>query len=244
VSTTSYGHFWYVFQERLGQPFTALQARTLSANDLRGEDVLVLPNGDYSTLPDDALTAVRRWVERGGTVVGYAGGAQVLAHDPMGVTYTDTTASEMSLSDMRDAIDETLTGDPALPPEPSPSASIPEQPVPGAVLRARTDTTHWLTYGLDSQITLLAENTPLASSVNGANPVTYATSDLEVSGFTWPTLTEHVYAEQAYATVDRLGNGRVVRLAEDPLFRVWADGPIDLLTNAIYLGGPNEPATH
>ena len=240
VSTTSYGHFWYVFQERLGQPFTALQTRTLSADDLKGEDVIVLPNGDYSTLSNDQLTAVRRWVERGGTVVGYAGGARLLARDPMGVAYTDTTASEMSLAVMRDAIDETLTGDPALPPEPSPSASIPEQSVPGAFLRARTDTTHWLTYGLDSEVAVLADNTPLSLSVNGANPVTYAASNLEVSGFTWPALTEHVYAEQAYATVDRLGNGRIIRLAEDPLFRVWADGSIDLLTNAIYLGGPNE----
>jgi hypothetical protein len=159
----------------------------------------------------------------------------------MGVATTDTTASGLSLAEMRDAVDETLTGTPALPPEPSPSAAIPEQPVPGAFLRARADTTHWLTYGMGAELALLSDHTPLTTSVNGANPVTYAAADLEVSGFTWPALTEHVYAEQPYATVDRLGDGRVIRLAEDPLFRVWADGPMALLTNAIYLGGPNEP---
>jgi hypothetical protein len=241
VSTTSYGHFWYVFQERLGQPFTALRTRTLSADDLAGEDVLVLPDGGYGTLPDEALGVIRRWVERGGTVVGYAGGAGVLGREAMGVATTDTTASGLSLAEMRDAVDETLTGTPALPPEPSPSAAIPEQPVPGAFLRARADTTHWLTYGMGAELALLSDHTPLTTSVNGANPVTYAAADLEVSGFTWPALTEHVYAEQPYATVDRLGDGRVIRLAEDPLFRVWADGPMALLTNAIYLGGPNEP---
>jgi hypothetical protein len=244
VSTTSYGHFWYVFQERLGQPFTALRTRTLSADDLAGEDVLVLPNGDYGTLPDEALGVIRRWVERGGTVVGYAGGAGVLGREAMGVAYTDTTASDLSLAEMRAAIDETLTGDPALPPEPSPSAAIPEQPVPGAFLRARADTTHWLTYGMDAELALLSDHTPLPASVHGANPVVYAADDLDVSGFTWPALTEHVYAEQPYATVDRLGDGRVIRLAEDPLFRVWADGPMALLTNAIYLGGPNEPGSY
>jgi hypothetical protein len=244
VSTTSYGAFWYVFQERLGQPFTALRTRTLSASDLAGVDVLVLPNGGYGTLSDATLGTVRSWVERGGTVVGYAGGAQALSRSPMGVAYTDTTHTETSLASMRDAVDEALTSEPALPPEPSPSAAIPEQPVPGAFLRARADTTHWLTYGLDADLSLLTQRTPLTTSVHGANPVTYAADDLEVSGFTWPALTEHVYAEQAYATVDRLGDGRVIRLAEDPLFRVWGDGPIDLLTNAIYLGAPNEPDDH
>jgi len=244
VSTTSYGSFWYVFQERLGQPFTALRTRTLSAGDLDGEDVLVLPDGSYGTLSDAELGTIRHWVERGGTVIGYAGGADVLGRESMGVAYTDTTASTPSLATMREGIDETLTGDPALPPEPSPSAAIPEQPVPGSFLRARADTTHWLTYGLDAELALLTDHTPLATSVNGANPVTYAADDLEVSGFTWPALTEHVYAEQPYATVDRLGDGRVIRLAEDPLFRVWADGPMDLLTNAVYLGAPSDANDH
>jgi hypothetical protein len=244
VSTTSYGAFWYVFQERLGQPFTALRARTLTADALQGEDVLVLPNGDYSTLSAEQLRAVRGWVERGGTVVGYAGGAGVLARDPMSVAYTDTTVSDRTLADVRAAVDETLRDDPAGPPEPSPSAAIPELSVPGAVLRARADTTHWLTYGMDATLPLLADHAPLSLSTHGANPVTYAADDLEVSGFTWPALTEHVYAEQPYATVDRLGDGRVIRLAEDPLFRVWGDGAMDLLTNAIYLGGPNETYEH
>lgn len=242
VSTTSYGAFWYVFQERLGQPFTSLRTRTLSESDLAGVDVLVLPNGGYDTLSDATLHTVRSWVEQGGTVVGYAGGAEVLAREPMGVSYTDTTLAGTSLASMRDAIDESLTADPNLPPEPSPSAAIPKQPVPGAFLRARADTTHWLAYGLDPELPLLTQHTALDLSTHGANPITYATDELEVTGFTWPTLTEHVYAGQAYATVDRLGDGRVVRLAEDPLFRVWADGPIELLTNAIYLGGPNENA--
>ena len=103
--------------------------------------------------------------------------------------------------------------------------------------RAEADTTHWLTHGYSSGMpALLARNEPLPLSQEGANPVTYATDRLRVSGFVWPELGRRTYAGQAYATVDPSGDGVVIRLAEDPVFRVFADGPLHLLMNAIYLG--------
>jgi hypothetical protein len=81
------------------------------------------------------------------------------------------------------------------------------------------------------------EHLPLRPSSGGANPVVYAGGDrLVVSGFTWPDNTRRVYAGQPYATVDAVGRGRVILLAEDPLYRGVFDAPAGLLMNAIYLG--------
>jgi hypothetical protein len=57
-----------------------------------------------------------------------------------------------------------------------------------------------------------------------------------MSGHTWGDNTRAAYAGRAFATVDEVGSGRVVLLAEDPLFRGVFDAPALLLANAIYLG--------
>ena len=41
------------------------------------------------------------------------------------------------------------------------------------------------------------------------------------------------YSGQAYATVDKVGKGSIVLLAEDPVFRVTYTATAKLLTNAI-----------
>lgn len=241
VSITSYGALWFTLEQQLGQPFTALRTRTLTSAALDAFDVLILPNGSYSTLTDAARERMANWARQGGTLIGYAGGARHLTDHNVGTSFStdeeEESVSTDTLQTLRATIEAKVEGAVGGPPAPSPSADIPELTVPGAFLRAEADTTHWLTYGYhDGLSPVLTQNAPLAPSHDGATPVTYATDRLRVSGFVWPELGQRTYAGQAYATVDRAGEGMVIRLAEDPLFRTFADGPLHLLTNAIYLG--------
>ena len=240
VSVTSYGALWFVLEQQLAQPFTALRTRTLASADLDAFDVLILPDGAYDTLTEDARTAITDWVQRGGALIGYAGGAQHITERDLGATFDvpeEASAPSDALAAIRDAIAAQVDEPISAPPTVSPSADLPDLSVPGALLRVEADTTHWLTHGYtDGLPAVLVRHEPLPLSQDGANPVTYANSELRVSGFVWPELGRRTYAGQSYATVDRSGDGVVVRIAEDPVFRVFADGPIHLLTNAIYLG--------
>lgn len=242
VSVTSYGALWFTLEQQLGQPFTALRTRTLESSALDAFDVLILPDGSYDTLTDAAHDRVTDWVQRGGALVGYAGGARHITAHNVGATFSTTEGDEKpvpadTLEAIRTAIEAEIDGTVGGPPAPSPAAEVPELAVPGAFLRVEADSTHWLTHGYhEGMPPLLTRNTPLPLSHDGANPVTYASDELRVSGFVWPELGRRTYAGQAYATVDRAGGGVVVRLAEDPLFRIFVDGPMHLLTNAIYLG--------
>ncbi len=62
-----------------------------------------------------------------------------------------------------------------------------------------------------------------------------------LSGFTWPDNTARAYARKSFATADRLGSGRVILFASDPIYRGAFDAPRLLLLNAIYLGAPGRP---
>lgn len=240
VSITSYGALWFTLEQQLGQPFTALRTRTLESANLDAFDVLILPDGSYGTLTDVARERITGWVQRGGALIGYAGGAQYLTNHNVGAAFVSAEDNEPVPSDtleaLRAAIEAEVDGAVGGPTAPSPSADVPELEVPGAFLRVAADTTHWLTHGVDDLPAVLTRNAPLPRSHDGATPITYATDRLRVSGFVWPELGQRTYAGQAYATVDRAGSGVIIRLAEDPLFRIFADGPMHLLTNAIYLG--------
>lgn len=243
VSPTSYGALWFHLERRIGQPFTALRATELGQLSLDGFDMLILPDGRYArTIGEGGVERLRGWVERGGTLIGYAGGARYLQEQELGVEYVgddDKAPSVDTLARIARDTERRVPEETELPPSASPDAR-PDAPiaVPGAFLRGRLDRTHWLTFGYtEAELPLMVQGLPLRASTGGANPVVYADADrLVVSGWSWPGNTERVYEGGAYATTDEVGDGRVILFAEDPLFRGVFDAPAGMLLNAIYLG--------
>jgi hypothetical protein len=180
-------------------------------------------------------------MERGGTLIGYAGSAAYLLDQQLGAEFTrgdSVRPPADSLARIVRGIDAAAPAGATRPPSTSPGAR-PDEPieVPGAFLRGRLDRTHWLTTGYEQDdLPLLVQNPPLRTSRAGANPVVYAEgSRLVMSGFTWGANTARAYAGQPYATVDNVGRGRLILFAEEPLYRLVFDAPAGLLANAIYL---------
>ena len=67
--------------------------------------------------------------------------------------------------------------------------------------------------------------------------------DLRLSGLLWPEARQR-WADSAYATVERVGNGQIILFASDPFFRGYFNGSGRLLLNAIVLGpglGASQP---
>jgi hypothetical protein len=240
VAISSYGALWFELERRVGLPFTALRSGDVTAS-LDDFDVLVLPDGSYSSsLGEDGAEAVKEWVERGGTLVAYGGGARWVQSVDTGAQYetADTTALPAdTVAALLRRLDEAAPQD-DVPPLSSPGARAGTAlTVPGALLRGRLDMTHWLTSGYtSSEIALLMRALPLRASLRGANPVVFAdASRLVISGFTWPDNTTRAYAARTYATVDGVGRGQIILFAFDPLYRGTFTAPAQLLMNALLL---------
>ena len=128
----------------------------------------------------------------------------------------------------------------------------------GAIVAGRTDQKHWLSYGVNQQLPVLAGDVPLFMAKQGVDAVVrygvlqenskaeqrmigWATipqgQDLYVrmSGLLWPEAAQRM-SNAAYLTREKKGNGQVIMFANMPNFRGATKGTARLLLNAIVYG--------
>ncbi len=128
----------------------------------------------------------------------------------------------------------------------------------GAMVAARTDQQHWLTFGVDRQLPVLTANDPLFMVKQGANAVVrygvhvknaqtkarqigWSTTPkgediyLRMSGLLWPEASQRI-VNSAYLTQESKGKGQVIFFANKPNFRGASKGTARLLLNAIVYG--------
>jgi hypothetical protein len=251
VSVTSYGAAWFTLERRFGFPFTPVRFQQLAGADLRDFNVVVMPDGsagEYArALGDGGVAGLRAWVEDGGTLVAWGGGAVFAARNGLisaAELDRDPESDEERDRACLDAIDRVAgpaAGAGPRPPVLSPTARpCALQPLSGTVLRTAVDRTHWLANGLvDETLPVLVRGSIyLGLSEGGANVLTFpANTPLRVSGFVWPGNTEPGLAGRAaYAVVEPLDRGRVVAFAHDPNFRAFWRSTARLFGNAVLLG--------
>jgi hypothetical protein len=110
-------------------------------------------------------------------------------------------------------------------------------PSRGAHLRVELDPELWLSWGVPSDLPVLARTDgALVAAPPVEVPARFATLDeLHLGGLLWPEGAGRL-AETAYATREGVGRGQVILFLNDPEFRAWTVGTRRLLTNAILYG--------
>lgn len=245
ISQTSYGAAWHFLEQELAQPFVAVGlSRIGQMNTMPDYNVLVIPSGSGSQmrreLGDAGTERLRRWIQDGGTVIGYGGGAALLGKDGTGLSSVQPLGAQADTG-KAEAKRDTLPSGPELqPPLASPTTPRRNEPegIPGAIFRATLDREHWLTLGYEQAAlpVMLEGDAMLKPSEKGDNPVVFVGDSFTLSGWTWPDNTERLLKNTIWAASERLGRGHVVVFASDPLFRGFWRGPARLLTNAMLFG--------
>ncbi len=225
----SYGHTWFLIEQRMGYPFTAIKTSALRNADLGKYDVIIFPDGSdaaYQELLGTAGVArLRVWIEQGGVFIGIRGGA----------TFAMRRGVEWTSSRLVGREPEPAPA-PATPPS---TPSKPEEPVertPGAMLRASLNDAHFLSLGYDAGEQVVLHNSDLifTPSRDGTAVISYAKEDLKLSGFIWKN-TETRLAGTAAVLAEKLGRGHVILFAEDPNFRLVWNRWTRLFMNAVFL---------
>ena len=227
----------YVLERRYGQRTTAVRAESLGGADLDAYDVIVFPSGNYaSAVDEDLLDDLRGWIEDGGTLV-------TMAASTAWATRAELLSTTAERRGGRPVDDEPDTRD--VPDQPIdyleqivPVDEAPEE-VPGAILRVRLDTEHWLAAGTDGEIGALVQGTRVFSPItldDGTNVGRYAGLDeLVLGGIVWDEGRPQL-ASKAFLIHEPVGSGQIVAFAEDPNYRAYAEATQLLFMNAVLLG--------
>ena len=108
----------------------------------------------------------------------------------------------------------------------------------GAMLRVRPDRNHWLTAGLDGEITGVIEGARVFAPLKldaGRNVGLFMTEDrLVAAGLVWKE-AQPLLAQRAFLMHQPLGGGHIIAFAEDPNYRAFTDATSLLFMNAVLL---------
>ena len=230
TTASEVGEVWYHASQQLGLPLSKIELSNFGRAPLGRYSALVVVGGVYTALDRPAVERLRRWVQEGGTLITIKNASEwalkqgLVAEKlllPAATTWADTTKGAPAAR-RADFVTQEQEGTRA---------------IAGSIYRADVDVTNPIGFGLASRSLYVFRNgtTFLKPSRNPyATVVRYAAQPL-VSGYASKANVQKV-SNSAAVVVSKLGAGRVILFADDPVFRSYWHGTARLLSNALLLG--------
>ena len=181
-------------------------------------DVLILPAGNHDYIDDETLNELRHWIRSGGRLI-LMDSAMDRFVDQKGYSLkkfaTDDEKKKLEKKDKKRNLSERLK------PYKDRQRSRLSQNAYGAIVKVKMDNTHPLAFGYgDDYFSLKLRNSRYAYLPRGWNVGTTQDSTSIVSGFVGYKAQEN-FRESMIFGVEEMGRGRVIYLADNPLFRAF-----------------------
>lgn len=218
------GENWFLLDQRYEIPATLREPIDIPRTDLSRYNVIVMPDGNYSTLNQRAVTSIKDWVRDGGVLITLKRATEWAQRNQVGFMQLIEGGEEKKESSGRRPY-QLLEADNG------------RHVIGGSIFETRLDLSHPIGYGYQSEELPVFRkgSTFLKPTVNPyASPLVY-TEDPLVSGYL-SSKNKNLVAESAAIVITGLGRGRVVAMADNPNFRAYWYGTSKLFANAIYFG--------
>jgi Zinc carboxypeptidase len=222
VEENAFGHTWHYFEQDLGMPASMVRFDLLNRSVLNRVNTLVLPSGNYS-LNEEQSELLKEWINNGGRLVLSDAAAGSFA----GKEGFDLKAKEAEKNDKRNTADEhNAHGN-------TERESMSDYN-PGAIVRAKADVSHPLAYGLGKMYFSLKTHSNVYELPPSANQkAVWLGEKYNTYGFIGSRLKPHLQQTPIFMT-QQMGNGSVVYLVDNPLFRsFWYMGKL-VFANALF----------
>lgn len=230
VGTNDFGQIWNFFENHLEYPISVVDINDIGNINLADFDVLILPNGYYN-LESNVMDNIQKWVTDGGKLIAIGGALRNLS-EKEGFAL-QRYATEEEKEDAEKAAEELKIRERLESYDGQERRSI-RNSVPGAVIKNKLDTTHPLAYGLGDYFYSLKTSSATYGLMKDAWNVAYVPENFESYGFIGTLLKKRVANTVSYA-VEEKGGGTVIYMVDNPLYRGFWHGGLNIFANAIFL---------
>ena len=223
VSSLDAGEAWHLLDQRFGIPVTKLTVDDIDDVELARYNTIVMPDGNYGSLSEEATEALQNWAGRDRVLITLErAGSWAAAHDLANVKTRDISNPDSAITQRpyekayRDRSGRVLGG---------------------SIYQAEGDLSHPLLFGMQrEEIPVFRAGTLLFEPAENvyATPLRYSDQPL-LSGYS-PRGFAEAAAGSAGVVVSGNGGGRTISFANNPNFRGFWYGGNRMFMNAILFG--------
>lgn len=214
TSSNRSGEIWHFFEQELGYPITLLRKESVSERMLDEFDVIFMADGSY----DDLLEPLKQFIKNGGRVVAMGYALELFAGTDdfkLRSLSDDSPEDSLGLSDYAMQERQYASGE-----------------IPGAIFRARMDTSHPLAYGFSGDYETLVRSSRGYMLPHGYQVALLDENPVPLNGFAGQGALSKIGGKLVVG-MEQYGRGSVVYLPDNPLFRsMWDQGKL-LVINAL-----------
>jgi hypothetical protein len=231
TSSLSAGEIWHFFEQQLHYPITQIGTDYFGSIDLNKYDVLVVPEGRYRLFDEGTLDRVSSWVSNGGRLIVIANALTSFAEKKgfaLKAYATDAEKSEAEKKEKEDREKDVLGRY-----EDADRKQLSDA-ISGAIYKVTLDRSHPLAFGIKDYYTLKTNELRYGYLQSGWNVGVIKGNAKPVQGFAGYRINKKM-SNSLVLGVEQKGQGNVVYLVDNPLFRnFWESGKM-IFSNAVFM---------
>ena len=226
ASSLSAGEVWHLFEQLLHYPLTLLNADDLGYVDLRDYNVLIFPDGNYKAFTDNTMSEkLKAFIRSGGKIIAMQDAVSQMASADWYIkakeekpdTSQDSNYAALKVYGNREEEDLTTS-------------------TPGSIYKLDIDNTHPLGYGYPGYYYSLKQDKNVYPFLKDGWNVGVFKKNNYVAGFVGSKAKPLIKDGVVFGEQDA-GNGSIVFMADDPLFREFWEGGKLMFVNAVFMVG-------
>ena len=218
IDAYQYGEFWHFLDAELKQPFVALSLKAFETSNVWEFNTIIMVAGNYKFQKFKTKKYIQSWVKSGGKLILVGSACTAFASEENMKLELSPEESFHGGQDFRKYNDHTHELKTA---------------VPGGIIEVLIDPTHPLGYGYPDRTFSLKNNELSFSLLTNGHNVGRTAFRPKVIGYFGQQFLSHFGQNMIFGHRE-LGDGQIVYLTHNPIFRgFWEDGKL-LVANALY----------